>query len=49
MVILNADDWVCIFCLVCCLDELSCTGATEWLGDVRSCVQVVSFLEVLTI
>ena len=43
VVILSADDWVCI-CFVCCLDEVSCTGCYWWLGDDGSCVQVVSFV-----
>ena len=33
MVILSADDWVCIFWFVCCLDEASCTGCYWWLGN----------------
>ena len=37
------------FCFVCCLDEASCTGCYWWLGDVGSCIQVVSFVWVLTI
>ena len=37
------------FCFVCCLDEVSCTGCNWWLGEVRSCIQVVSFVWVLTI
>ena len=37
------------FYFVCCLDEASCTGCYWWLGDARSCIQVVSFLLVLTI
>ena len=37
------------FCFVCCLDEVSCTGCYWWLGDARSCIQVVSFVWVLTI
>ena len=32
------------FCFVCCLDEASCTGCYWWLGDARSCIQVVSFV-----
>ena len=48
VVILSADDWVCIF-IVCCLDEVSCTGCYWWLGDAGSCTQVVSFVWVLTI
>ena len=43
VVILSADDWVCIF-FVCCLDEASCTGCYWWLGDAGSCIQVVSFV-----
>ena len=35
------------FCLVCCLDEVSCTECHWWLGDARSCIQVVSFVWVL--
>ena len=37
------------FCFVCCLDEGSCAGWYRWLADARSCIQVVSFLWVLTI
>ena len=37
------------FCFVCCLDEVSCTGCYWWLGDSHSCIQVVSFVWVLTI
>ena len=37
------------FCFVCCLDEASCTGCYWWLGDARSCIQVVSSVWVLTI
>ena len=37
------------FCFVCCLDEVSCTGCYWWLGDARSCIQVVSLVWVLTI
>ena len=48
VVILSADDWVCI-CFVCCLNEVSCRGCYWWLGDARSCNQVVSFVWVLTI
>ena len=48
VVILSADDWVCI-CFVCCLNEVSCTGCYWWLGDARSCNRVVSFVWVLTI
>ena len=32
----------------CCLDEPSCTGCYWWLGDVGSCIQVASFVWVLT-
>ena len=48
VVILSADDWVCI-CFVCCLNEVSCTGCYWWLGDAGSWIQVVSFVSVLTI
>ena len=37
------------FCFVCCLDEVSCTRCYWWLGDAGSCIQVVSFVWVLTI
>ena len=37
------------FCFVCCLDEASCTECYWLLGDARSCIQVVSFVGVLTI
>ena len=37
------------FCFVCCLDEASCTGCYWWLGDAGSCIQVVSFVWVLTV
>ena len=33
----------------CCLDEVSCTGCSWWLGDAGSCIQVVSFVCILTI
>ena len=50
VVILSADDWVCIFFLfVCCLDEGSCAGCYWCCDDARSCVQVVSFVSFLTI
>ena len=32
------------FCFVCCLVEASCIGCYWWLGDTRSCIQVVSFV-----
>ena len=42
--------WLALyFCFVCCLDEESCTGCYWWLGDVGSCIQVVSFVWALTI
>ena len=41
MVILSADDWVCVFVLFVVLDEVSCTECYWWLGDAGSCVQVV--------
>ena len=37
------------FCFVCCLDKASCTVCYWWLGDAESCIQVVSFVWVLTI
>ena len=37
------------FCFVCCLDEASCIGCYWWLGDAGSCIQVVTFVWVLTI
>ena len=37
------------FCFVCCLDEASCTGCCLWLGDAGSCIQVVSFVWILSI
>ena len=37
------------FCLVCCLDEASCTGCYWWLGDIGSCIQVASFVWVLNL
>ena len=36
------------FCFVCCLDEASCTVCYWWVSDARSCVQVVSFVWVLS-
>ena len=49
VVILSADDLVCIFVLFCCLDEGSCRGCSCQVGNDRSCIQVVAFLGVLTI
>ena len=50
MVILSADDSVCIFFfLVCCLDEVSCTVCYWAVGDAVSCMQVVAFVGILTI
>ena len=38
--------WLGLYlCFVCCLDEMSCTGSYWWLGDARSCIEVVSFVE----
>ena len=37
------------FCFVCCLDDTFCTVCHWWLGDTESCIQVVSFVWVLTI
>ena len=41
--------WLSLFFFVCCFDEASCPGCYFWLGDARSCIQVVSFLWVLTV
>ena len=51
MVILSGDDWFCVFVLfiVWIVYCASCTRCYWWLGDSRSCIQVVSFVEVLTI
>ena len=39
-----------LFLSICFVwDEVSCTGSYWWLGDARSCIQVVSFVWVLTI
>ena len=37
------------FYFVCSLDEASCTGCYWWLGGAGSCIQVFSFVWVLTI
>ena len=37
------------FCFVCSLDDASSTGCCWCLGDARSCIQLVSFVWVLTI
>ena len=37
------------FCFIYYLDEASCTGCYWWLVDAESCIQVVSFMWVLTI
>ena len=37
------------FCSVCCLDEASCTRCYCWLGDARSCIQVIFLVWLLTI
>ena len=47
VVILYADDSF-VFCFVCCLDEAFCTGCYWWLGSAESCIQVVSFVWVLS-
>ena len=47
VVILSADD-LFVFCFVCCLDEAFCTGCYWWLGAAESCIQVVSFVWVLS-
>ena len=49
VVILSADDLVCIFVLFVCLDEASCTGCYWWLSDAGSCIIVVSFVWILSI
>ena len=41
--------WLSLFFFVCCFDEASCPGCYFWLGDARSCIQVVSFLWVCTV
>ena len=38
-----------LFLSFCCLCEASCTGYYWWLGDARPCIQVVSFVWILTI
>ena len=37
------------FCFVCCLQEASCTECYWWLGNAGSCIQMASFVWVLTI
>ena len=49
MVILSADDSLCIFVFFFCLDEAFCTGCYWWGGDARSCTQVVAFVWILSI
>ena len=44
----NPVCWWLYFCFVSCLDEASCTGCYWWLGGAKSCIQVVSFILVLT-
>ena len=42
--------WFCLyFCFVCCLDKALCTGCYLWLPDAGTCIQVVSFVWVLTV
>ena len=41
--------WLGLFLLCLLLDEASCPGCYCWLGDARSCIQVVSFLWILTV
>ena len=48
MVILSAYDWVYIFVLFVVWMK-SCTGCYWWLGDARSCIEVVSSVGILTI
>ena len=50
VVILSADDWACIYVFLLLLFRWgSCTGCYWWLGEARACIQVVSFVWVLTI
>jgi len=49
MVILSAGDWVCIFCFIHYLDEVSWAGCYCCLGDAGFCLQVVSLVWVLSI
>ena len=49
VLILSADGLGLYFCFVCCLDEVCFTGCYWWLGDAGSCIQVVSFVWVLTV
>ena len=37
------------FCFICCLDDESLRGCYWWLGDAGSCIQVGSFVCILTI
>ena len=37
------------FCFVCCLDEAFCVVCYWWLGIAGSCIQMVSFVWVLTV
>ena len=43
----KSQTWLSDFAFI--LDEASCTGCYWWLGDAGSCIQVVSFVWVLTI
>ena len=48
VVLLSADGWVCVFVFfVVWMRHPS--GCSWWLGDAGSCIQVVSFVGVLTI
>ena len=49
VVILSADDWVCIFVLFVVWMRHPAQGATGEFVDARSCIQVASFVWVLTI
>ena len=40
----SADDWVCIFVLFFVWMRHPAHGCYWWLGDARSCIQVVSFV-----
>ena len=41
--------WLDLYFCFICLDEVSYTGYYWWLGDAGSCIQVVSFVWVVTI
>ena len=49
VVVLSADNWVCIFLLFVVYMQCSAQDATGCLNDGRSCTQVISFVWILTI